>query len=84
MNLCSVIGIVRAGRFALLRKENKMIFGKSYKQQNEKRKRGHWFAWYPVKFEDGRWCWWQQVWRIPKGGNDLVWYNYFDTSGVLK
>ncbi len=74
-------GIVVVVVYAPLIKENNMIFGKTYEQENGKRKRGHWFAWHPVKLENGQWCWWQQVMRIPKGGRDLVWYDYSKLDG---
>lgn len=67
--------------YAHLIKENKMIFGKTYRQQNEKRAICSWFAWHPVKFQNGQWCWWQQVTRIPRGSKDVVWYEYTESKG---
>lgn len=42
-----------------------MIWGKTYKQQQEERdrKNANWFAWHPVHLEDGRWCWLERVKR---------------------
>lgn len=30
------------------------------KRRKEKKRLG-WFAWYPVRLKDGRWCWLQRV-----------------------
>ena len=36
-----------------------MIWGKTDKEKDDiqAKKDAHWFAWHPVKLEDGRWVW---------------------------
>lgn len=42
-----------------------MIWGKTDKEKSERIIRcKQWFAWRPVKLEDGRWCWWEKIWAM--------------------
>ena len=41
-----------------------MIWGRTYTQYKEQKLAWKiWFAWRPIQFEDGRWCWLQKVRR---------------------
>lgn len=41
-----------------------MIWGKLLKEKVERvYSCGKWFAWYPIRLKDGRWAWWEYVWR---------------------
>lgn len=40
-----------------------MIWGKTIEKQLWMYRRHKWFAWYPVKLNDGRWVWWEIIWQ---------------------
>lgn len=80
-----------------------MIFGKTHDQKKEEDKLflwdnylgDVWFAWYPVKLDDGRWAWLSLVWKrnfIYTNSSDIfgnagiTFYdmNEFLSSGVLE
>jgi len=40
-----------------------MIWGKTNTQRLAIYEKHKWFAWYPVKLNDGRWIWWEWTWQ---------------------
>lgn len=40
-----------------------MIWGRTKAERDSYRKGHRWFAWRPVRLEDGRWAWMNTVWR---------------------
>ena len=52
-----------------------MIWGKTTYEQLWEYRRHKWFAWYPVTLDNGRWVWWEYIWRQKEGhwgGNSWV------------
>ena len=58
-----------------------MIWGKTYKEKRERiASVKNWFAWYPIRLADGRWCWWERTYYTSwtswgSSGNDYTLFN---------
>lgn len=50
-----------------------MIWGRTHDESPAGR---WWYAWHPVRLEDGRWAWCQLVYRRTRSSYGDSWYEY--------
>ncbi len=66
-----------------------MIFGKKNPHIEEQKKINdatvyNWFAWRPMHLQDGRWVWWQPIWREYWSSRCNCGHNYYLSKNHIK